>query len=153
MDDIAYAAQITINIMEKLSPYLHLQLFGFPLLPLLFSLLVYFSGFYLYYRHTPTYKEVAQPPFVYPLLEILLFLYLSCFFCEIRKMCPNKNLLAIHKSKFPGKNLFFNFHDPIQCTYFLFTQKLTFCLPPNYRNTLFAYLVTTLLYCSITDVS
>jgi hypothetical protein len=27
-------------------------------------------------------------------------------------------------------------------TYFLFTQKLTFCLPPNYINILFVYLVT-----------
>ena len=75
------------------------------------------------------------------------------FFCEIRKMCPNQKLLAIHKSKFQESIFFFNFHDPTQCTYFLFTQKLTFCLPPNYRNILFVYLVTPLLFCSITDVS
>ena len=117
---------------KKLSPYLCLNLFSFPLLPLLLPLLVYFSGFNLYYRHTPTYKKVVPPPFVYPLLEILIFLYLSRFFVKSEKCVPT-NLLAIHESKFSVKHLFFSFFITPH-------SVLTFCLP---RNLLFVYPLTT----------
>ena len=51
--------------IRKTIPIPPLIAYSFPLLPLLKSLLVYFSGFYLYSRHTPTCKEVVQPPFLY----------------------------------------------------------------------------------------
>ena len=51
---------------------------------LLKLLFLYLFGFYLYYRHTPTSKEVAQPLFVCIPFKLLLFIYLSHFFGEIR---------------------------------------------------------------------
>ena len=107
----------------RLSPYLHLQLFSFPLLPLLKSLLVYFSGFYLYSRHTPTNKEVVQPPFLYPLLEKYFFFTFLIFFVKSKKCVPT-NLSAIHELKFSGKRLFFHFS-------FLISLPLYFVLDGN----------------------
>jgi hypothetical protein len=91
--------------------------------------LFYLSGFYLYYRHTPTYKEVAQPLFVYPLLEILPFILPFSFSLwslinvvrQIRRLFTNKNFLY--------SIFFFNFH-------YLTHSVSTFCLP---KNLLFEY--------------
>ena len=67
-------------------------------------------------------------------------------------MCPDKFVCYPLIEIFRKASLFFNFHYPT--VYLLFVYPETYFLfTPNYRNILFVYLVTTLLYCSITDVS
>ena len=113
-------------IEEKLSPYLHLQLFSFLLLPLLKSLLVYFSGFYLYSRHTPTYKEVVQPPFLYPLLEIYFFFTFLVFFVKSEKCVTQICLLSTNRN-FQESISFFQFSLP-HIVYLLFVYPETYFL-------------------------
>ena len=81
-----------------------------------------------YYRHTPTY-ESCTTTFLYPLLEILHFLYLSRFLCEIRKMCPDIFVSYPQIKIFIFFSIFITPHS-----------VLTFCVP---RNLLFNYPLTT----------
>ena len=90
----------------------------------------YIYGFYLYYRHTPTYKEVAHPLFVCHPLSITTFYLPFSFFC----WNPNRVVRQIF-----WLSVTRNFHYGI---FFIIVHYpthsvLTFCLP---KKLLFVYL-------------
>jgi hypothetical protein len=107
---------------KKLSPYLRLNLFSFPLLPLLLPLLVYFSGFYDTIVIPPLMK-VVQPPFCILSLKYYIF-FTFLVFCVKSEKCVPTYLSAIHKSKFSS---FFQFSLP-HIVYLLFVYPETYFL-------------------------
>ena len=94
----------------KNSPHTPTYSFSVSMYLLLWPLFLYFSGFYLYYRHTPTSKEVAQPLFVCHPLKITTF-YLPVLFFWWDPIYVVRQICQI-RIKIFSKASFFNFSLP-----------------------------------------
>ena len=102
-------------------------------------LLKYTHILYKEYRHTPTYKEIAQPNFVYPPPLLVLFVCLLAFFEKsFRRICRPHTRLRI----FDFTILIFH---PTH-------YNLTFSLPDTSQIILFVYLASKLFHFHITHV-
>ena len=122
------ACAASVRHHKKLSPYLHLYLFSFPLLPLLLPLLVYFSGFYDTIVIPPLIRKLYNHLFVSSPWNTTFYFPFSFFLWnqknvsrQICRLSTNQNFLFF--------SIFITPHI-----------VLTFYLP---RNLLFVYPLTT----------
>jgi hypothetical protein len=113
--------------------------FGFNPVHAFLPVLKYPHIFYIEYRHTPTYKEIAQPNFVYPPPLLVLFVCLLAFFEKsFGRICRPHTRLRI----FDFTILIFH---PTH-------YNLTFSLPDTSQIILFVYLASKLFHFHITHV-